>query len=441
MTMKTRNLWMKNEINILRKEYPKQGAEISELLKRHTINSICDKAHDLKIKKPNKRRWTPKQLKILKEKYSKQGSNIPELLEKHPSYVISAKAAQLEIKYTEKWTKGEIGLLKERWKDTEPHQWLYLLPKRTYYSIKRKAHLMGLKRDLIIFSKKKKFKCEICGKEFEGYGNRVVCSTKCNAIYSGGHRLGENNPAYDPNKYIKINCLNCGLEFEYAKGGNHGERKFCSNKCSREYHVGDKAPHWMGGISFYPYSHKFNKILKEKIKKRDGNKCIFCHSDKIVDAHHIDYDKMNCSERNLITLCRSCHSATNCNRYFWRIIFRFIMSGYKIIKKNWGFELIPISTQDYCLKLLVFYTGLNFSDHYHKIKSESWFCLFGKLHAKLTQIDGTIEEFIFNEGDVLEIPAGLCHRLSAMEPTILIEISSKDSKIDNYRIEKSRKIK
>lgn len=33
--------------------------------------------------------------------------------------------------------------------------------------------------------------------------------------------------------------------------------------------------------------------------------------------NHIDYNKKNCNPKNLITLCRKCHSKTNSNRDYW----------------------------------------------------------------------------------------------------------------------------
>lgn len=96
------------------------------------------------------------------------------------------------------------------------------------------------------------------------------------------------------------------------------------------------------------YPKEFNQELKESIKKRDGYKCVLCKisldelkrkhleeskepqkypapewSKKILEIqleakaesnlhiHHIDYNKDNCEEENLITLCSSCHGRTN----------------------------------------------------------------------------------------------------------------------------------
>lgn len=76
-------------------------------------------------------------------------------------------------------------------------------------------------------------------------------------------------------------------------------------------------PNWKGGLSFLPYPIEFNDNLKKRIKERDKFKCknpeCKCESN-ILSIHHIDYDKSNCSELNLITLCSKCHSGTNSRR-------------------------------------------------------------------------------------------------------------------------------
>jgi len=80
---------------------------------------------------------------------------------------------------------------------------------------------------------------------------------------------------------------------------------------------GEDNPNWRGGLSFLPYPGSFNEVLKVQIKARDGGKCIIC---KMVGdcVHHVDYDKENSSEANLVTLCVACHAATNHNRVYWQ---------------------------------------------------------------------------------------------------------------------------
>lgn len=350
--------------------------------------------------------------------------------------IIMKKHRPKNLKYKNSWQPLELEILKKRWMNTEPSQWIHLLPDRTYLAIKTKANLLRLKRDLSQFSKKKTFRCIICGKRFEGYGNKILCSKKCVAKYQSQQRLGENNPNFKEDKFEKRICPNCGLEFRYPRSGLHigQERTFCSLKCSHEYQIREKAPRWDGGIHSLPYSYYFDKKLKLKMKQRDGNKCVFCGRTKNLVVHHIDYDKMNYEENNLITLCRICHGFTNSNRDFWQFVFQFIMSDFEIVKKGWGFEFIPISNKDYCLKMLVFYPNKRFSDHYHLIKNESWYCLRGKLLGTFTNTEGEIKEIIFKKGDVVKNPVGLSHQLLAIEPSIIIEVSTHDDPTDSYRI-------
>ncbi len=78
---------------------------------------------------------------------------------------------------------------------------------------------------------------------------------------------------------------------------------------------GELNPNWNGGSSFEPYSHEFNKFLKTKILKRDNYKCqnhnCNIENSRMLHVHHIDYNKKNNNENNLITLCIICHTRTN----------------------------------------------------------------------------------------------------------------------------------
>jgi len=81
-------------------------------------------------------------------------------------------------------------------------------------------------------------------------------------------------------------------------------------------------PGWNGGSSKLPYPFEFNKQLKEFIKKRDLYKCVICHKqDEKLAIHHIDYNKENIEENNLVSLCFSCHGKTNYKREYWYEFF------------------------------------------------------------------------------------------------------------------------
>jgi hypothetical protein len=92
-------------------------------------------------------------------------------------------------------------------------------------------------------------------------------------------------------------------------------------------------PNWLGGCtSTYPWY--FNDELKNNIRKRDSYKCRECgiiEDEHIIiyreklHIHHIDYNKMNCKENNLITLCLKCNVKANYNRDFWTNYFNNTM--------------------------------------------------------------------------------------------------------------------
>ena len=97
---------------------------------------------------------------------------------------------------------------------------------------------------------------------------------------------------------------------------------------------GSKNPNWRGGISFEEYSEKWNDILREAIRKRDEYKCNGCGLNqevltgfhKQLDVHHIDYNKYNLDQSNLVSLCKSCHAKTNFNREFWFSFYSKLVS-------------------------------------------------------------------------------------------------------------------
>ena len=82
-------------------------------------------------------------------------------------------------------------------------------------------------------------------------------------------------------------------------------------------------PNWRGGVSFIPYPLGWSKTFKEQIRYRDGYTCQICgmpevENGKKLDVHHIDYDKANIEESNLVSLCVRCHRKTNHNRKQWQ---------------------------------------------------------------------------------------------------------------------------
>ena len=123
-------------------------------------------------------------------------------------------------------------------------------------------------------------------------------------------------------------------------GKNHSEE---TKERMRQAHLGKPHPHlptgqnfgsrakekngnWKGGLSYEPYSPNFDWRLKQSIKERDSYTCRECNLTEVeslvnsigyLDIHHVDYNKLNFSEDNLITLCKCCHGETLTNRGYW----------------------------------------------------------------------------------------------------------------------------
>jgi len=105
----------------------------------------------------------------------------------------------------------------------------------------------------------------------------------------------------------------------------------------REANLGEKCNFWIDGRSFKPYTTDWTNIFRLSIRKRDKYTCHLCgikqQNNQIFDVHHIDYNKKNCNPYNLITLCRSCHSKTNCHRKQYKRAFLIVkrLSNKKIL--------------------------------------------------------------------------------------------------------------
>jgi len=143
---------------------------------------------------------------------------------------------------------------------------------------------------------------------------------------------------------IKRKCLVCNTFF-FVKPKS--KKKFCSLKCFGVHKTGKPQPaietfqtfeyrmkksaflqgvspnEWKGFTSFEPYTHEFSFQLRRKIRQRDNYCCQICkiqENGRKHSVHHIDYNKTNNDELNLITLCVVCHGETCFNREEWKNI-------------------------------------------------------------------------------------------------------------------------
>lgn len=126
-------------------------------------------------------------------------------------------------------------------------------------------------------------------------------------------RQGVNNPffghSHSPEQILK---------WKNDKLGKWSYNTVQKEKQTRNTPKKENHPNWRGGISNGEYGMEFTKELKEHVKKQYNYICQVCLGTPIkLDVHHIDYDKKNNQEINLVPLCKSCHAKTNFNRGEW----------------------------------------------------------------------------------------------------------------------------
>lgn len=270
-------------------------------------------------------------------------------------------------------------------------------------------------------------KCLECEKDFSHYGYSKYCSKKCSSGAASRLRLGENNPAWIGGH--RGVCAKCGKDFLYKRNGlrKGAVKVFCSLACVRSVDTRK-----FKRFERVNYPREF-RLIKPRIRARDSNACIMCGENNRLEVHHINYNKRDCSDHNLVTLCKRCHTMTHHQRGFWETLFTGLNSRCKVVKKGWGLEIHYVNNDQYCLKHLIFFKGGRFSLHRHDIKQELWFCSWGKFECYLK--NGSQEDyFLFKSGDSIELKPGIEHQLQAITNCIITEVSTQDFPEDSVRI-------
>ena len=188
----------------------------------------------------------------------------------------------------------------------------------------------------VILKTKKIYYCKNnCGNKIS-YNNFIYGKKQCKKCYVKTLK-GKGNPAYKDGITLKKHYCRCGEEIHLCTVLRNKKKKsvgFCK-KCFSKL---ERNGNWQNGIGFLPYSIKFNDDLKLKIRTRDNFKCQNCgmteeeHKRKfnrVHHVHHIDYNKMNCKENNLITLCLIDNVKANKNRKYWIKFYKKIMKNNK----------------------------------------------------------------------------------------------------------------
>jgi len=174
-------------------------------------------------------------------------------------------------------------------------------------------------------------KCGYCGKFFNVPKYRSTSAKYCSRKCKSDDLIGKFTTT------VIRKCLTCGKEFlsKKSRRTKGGHTLYCSIKCSAFDKMGSKHHNWRKCTYRGGYLIEFNAKLKTIIRDRDNNVCAICGKpehiiNKKLAVHHIDYNKNNNLQNNLIALCNKCHiKTTMMERTSWKSILSDIVSSKK----------------------------------------------------------------------------------------------------------------
>jgi mannose-6-phosphate isomerase len=94
------------------------------------------------------------------------------------------------------------------------------------------------------------------------------------------------------------------------------------------------------------------------------------------------------------------------------------------VEKPWGWELVWAETDKYAGKLLFVRAGEALSLQLHEVKEESWLVREGRALLELGSAEDELEEREIVAGEAYHLLPGTIHRLTAVEDTLVIEVST-----------------
>jgi mannose-6-phosphate isomerase len=94
------------------------------------------------------------------------------------------------------------------------------------------------------------------------------------------------------------------------------------------------------------------------------------------------------------------------------------------VDKPWGWELVWAETEHYAGKLLFVRGGEALSLQLHEVKEESWLVQEGRARLEIGARDEELDELEIGPGDAFHLRPGTLHRLTAIEDTLVIEVST-----------------
>jgi mannose-6-phosphate isomerase len=95
------------------------------------------------------------------------------------------------------------------------------------------------------------------------------------------------------------------------------------------------------------------------------------------------------------------------------------------VEKPWGYELIWADTEAYAGKILFVKAGESLSLQFHREKDESWLVQSGRAKVEMAAAGGKVPDAeIVGPGAAFRIKPGTVHRVTGVEDTTIIEVST-----------------
>lgn len=164
---------------------------------------------------------------------------------------------------------------------------------------------LGQKREVYFIS------CPICGIKFNQFG--IKSHIQFSHIKSNpfkGRRHTEESKQKNREKHLGKPAWNSGITGYTLNIFNIEEK-------NKNISIGNKKrwERWKREGVFistatFKYGSEWNKALRKLIREKHNKQCFDCGvSEQLrrLSVHHIDNNKLNCNESNLVPLCASCH--------------------------------------------------------------------------------------------------------------------------------------
>lgn len=92
--------------------------------------------------------------------------------------------------------------------------------------------------------------------------------------------------------------------------------------------------------------------------------------------------------------------------------------------KPWGYELLYALTPQYAGKVIFVKKGHRLSLQYHERKDETMYIYSGKLKVERGVQETGLSTGEMEAGGTLHLPAGTRHRITALEDSLILEVST-----------------